>query len=148
MKLALLALAFVAGIAIAVQTAVNSQLRVRLHDPMHATLVSFVVGTVFAVLYCVSTRSPLPESTIISQSPWWIWTGGLLGVLFIWSSVVVGPRLGVAMFLTLVMAGQMITSLIIDHYGWLHMEAVKANPWRVIGVVIVMVGATIVTWTK
>jgi transporter family-2 protein len=147
MKFALLALALLAGIAIAVQTAVNSQLRARMHDPMQATLVSFAVGTIAAIAYCLVIRHPWPAANIF-ESPWWIWTGGLLGIIFVWSTVVVAPQIGGAMFLSLVIAGQLVTSLFIDHYGWLQMETVRANPFRILGVVIVVIGATIVSWSK
>lgn len=148
MKLAFLALSFVAGVAIAVQVAVNSQLRGRLHDPMHATLISFFVGGTISILYCLIVRSPLPDSSTLTTAPWWIWTGGALGILYVWSTVVVGPHVGIAMFLSLVIAGQMLTSLLIDHFGWLQMPAVPLSPLRLCGIVLVVVGATMVSWTK
>jgi transporter family-2 protein len=147
MKFALLVLALLAGISIALQTAVNSALRARLHDPMHATLVSFVVGTLVAILYCAVVRSPLPDRTIW-DGPWWMWTGGLLGIVFVWSTVVIAPQIGGAMFLSLVIAGQLLMALLIDHFGWLQMEAIRTNPIRILGVALVVVGATVVAWSK
>lgn len=148
MKLLFLAIAFVAGATSSFQVIVNAQLRTFLTHPMQATWVSFVVGTLVSSVYCLLVRAPLPASDVLTRAPWWVWIGGLLGTLFVWSSIVVSPKIGVAALLCAVVAGQMIASLLIDHFGWLNATPFPANPQRVLGAVLVVIGAVVMATGK
>ncbi len=145
MKLLFLAIAFVAGATSSVQVIVNAQLRTYMIHPMQATLVSFVVGTLVSSAYCLIVRSPWPSSVEIARAPWWVWCGGLLGTLFVWSSIVVSPRIGVAALLCAVVAGQMLASLLIDHFGWFHATPFPVSPQRLLGATLVVIGAVVMT---
>lgn len=151
-KFFFLLVAFVAGATSSFQVVVNAQLRSYLTNPMQATLVSFVVGTMVSSAYCIihglATRSPLPSLVEVSRAPWWVWIGGCLGTLFVWSSIVVSPRIGVAALLCAVIAGQMIASLLIDHYGLCNATRFAANPQRLVGVSLVLVGAILMATGK
>src|SRR6476660_9403978 len=74
------AVVFLAGATIAVQAAINARLGQALGNGMHAVLVSFVIGTVGALLYCLVGAGPIAPADALKAGPWWMWTGGLLGV--------------------------------------------------------------------
>ena len=148
MKLLFLAIAFVAGATSAVQVIVNAQLRTYLVHPMQATLVSFVVGTLVSSAYCLIVRSPWPSAVEVSRTPWWVWIGGLLGTLFVWSSIVVLPRIGVAALLCAVVAGQMLASLLIDHFGWFNATPFPVSSQRLLGAALVLIGAVVMATGK
>ena len=148
MKLLFLAIAFVAGATSSVQVIVNAQLRTYLVHPMQATLVSFDVGTLVSSVYCLILRSPWPASVEVARAPWWVWIGGLLGTLFVWSSIVVSPRIGVAALLCAVVAGQMLASLLIDHYGWFNATPFPVSPQRLLGATLVVIGAVVMATGK
>ena len=142
-------LAFVAGMATSLQVAVNSQGRLRLgiqHWPQ-ATLVNFLGGTLVLIAICAVCRFPLPTFAEMSKAPWWVWTGGVLGILYVSASILLGPMLGNTLFLVLVVSGQLIGALLIDHYGILGSPVKAATPGRLLGVGIVLVGM-IVVWTS
>lgn len=132
--------AFLAGGAIAVQAVVNAGLRMRMNHPLQAVLVSFAIGTVATLVLCLVNRASWPVWEVIRREPWWIWIGGLLGVIYVGTSMVATPRVGVALMLSLGFAGQMVCSVAIDHYGWFGLERRPINPGRMLGVTLLILG--------
>ena len=148
MKLLFVLIAFIAGATSSFQVVVYTQMRTYLVHPMQATLVSFVVGTLASSVYCLILRSPLPALNEVTRAPWWVWIGGLLGTLFVWSSIVVAPRIGVAALLCAVVAGQMLASLMIDHFGWCHAAQFPVTAQRLFGAALVVTGAVVMATGK
>src|SRR5436309_10250693 len=101
------------------QVGVNVQLRNSLGDPITSTFASFVVGAIGLGVYALLTRAHWPSTSSFSGVPAWQWAGGLLGAVYVVSTILVGPRLGAATLLSLVVAGQMIAAMVLDHQGWL-----------------------------
>src|SRR5690349_6099966 len=135
-------LAFAAGLGLALQASVNLELRMRLGQPVLAALVSFVVGTVaLAVLWLVTARGVMrPAGMSLSGAPWWIWIGGLLGAYYIWGAIIATQRLGPALFFGLVVAGQLMASTVIEHYGWLGVARHPISPARIGGALLLLGG--------
>jgi len=141
-------LALFAGAALATQVALNTQLRAAVGTPMQATMISMCIGAFAAFAYTVAARHPWPTASSVSSSPWWGWCGGFLGVFYLWATVVCAPRLGVAVTFGLVIAGQVITSLVLDHFGLLSVPVTLASVQRVIGVVLIVVGVVVMGVAK
>jgi len=127
-----------------VQTGVNSQLSRWMGHPILASLVSFVAGTIALLAYSLILRLPLPPAHSLSQSPWWVWTGGLLGAFFVTASIIVAPRLGAAISITLIIAGQLLVALALDHFGLLGFQERPLNAWRVLGAVLLVIGVALI----
>ncbi|MBX9679214.1 MAG: DMT family transporter [Gemmataceae bacterium] len=132
--------AFLAGGAIAVQAVVNAALRGKMNHPLQAVLASFAIGAVATALMCLIHRTPWPAWDMIRKEPWWIWIGGLLGVIYVGTSMVATPKVGVALMLSLGFAGQMFCSVAIDHYGWFGLDRRPINPGRILGVSLLILG--------
>lgn len=145
MKSLLFLMALVAGVATSAQAVINSQLRGRLTEPMQAATISFTVGTLVCFAYCFLSRIPFPSLDTLKGLPWWMWTGGLLGTFFVWTSILVTRQIGVAAMIGLVVAGQMIASLVIDHYGLFHSLVRPASLPRVVGAGLVILGVAFMT---
>jgi transporter family-2 protein len=136
-------LAFVAGMALTIQVGVNSTLRRGLGDPGMATLVSFLVGTVGLVLFLLLTRTSLPTRTAVAAVPWWAWLGGLVGAFYVVTTVV-GPRLGSATLLALVVLGQLLAALVIDHFGWIGFPQHPLSTVRILGAIMLFGGVLLI----
>ena len=134
------AAAFLCGAVVPLQAAVNAVLRTHLPSAMQSALISFAVGTIALLLYCIADRAPWPTASSLAQVPWWGWTGGIVGVYFVFSSLVVVPKLGAAVTLGIIVAGQMIASLLMDHYGMLGLTQQPITLWRAFGVLLVIAG--------
>jgi bacterial/archaeal transporter family-2 protein len=142
--LLLLLLAVVAGAVLPVQAGINAQLRVTLGNPLAAALISFVIGTVALVLIGLGARISLPPPVVLERAPWWHWTGGLLGAIYVGMMIVLAPRLGAATLIAAVVAGQMLTSLVLDHYALVGFAAHPISLQRLLGAALVIGGVALV----
>jgi bacterial/archaeal transporter family-2 protein len=140
----LLVLAFAAGIVLIVQVGINSTLRHSLGTPVAAALVSFLVGSLALLVFLLASRAPWPARAQLAAAPWWAWTGGLLGACYVLSTIIVGPRLGAAAMLALVVLGQLVTSLLVDHYGWLGFPQHALTPLRLLGAALLFGGVMLI----
>lgn len=138
-----LLLAILTGVALPVQAGVNSQLRGVLGHPVLAATISFFVGTVSLAAYTVAARLSVPAGAL-GRTLWWHWTGGLIGAFFVACAVILAPRLGAATLVAAVVAGQMLASLILDHFGMIGYPRHPMDLWRVTGAVLVMAGVFLI----
>ncbi|WP_234736865.1 DMT family transporter [Tellurirhabdus bombi] len=136
--------AFLTGVANSTQSGVNSQLRQGLSNPLLAAVGSFAIGFFSLIGLQLIIGGPIPTLEAVRQISWWKWTGGLLGAFYIVTVIVAVPRVGVASLLCLSIAGQLIAAVIYDHYGLMGFVQHSANGWRLLGVVLVLVGAILV----
>jgi bacterial/archaeal transporter family-2 protein len=131
------AFGLLAGMAQAVQAAVNTQLRAAVQSPLWAALISFVVGTLGLALLVLATRASFPAQWPARP---WVWCGGLLGVLYVCAAILLLPRLGAGTMLALFVAGQMSMALLLDHFGLLGVPVHTTSPGRLVGAVLVVAG--------
>ncbi len=123
------------------QAAINSKLGGDLGSPILAAFVSFVVGTLALFAYILVTGIPIGNLTSLKNTSYISWTGGLLGAFFVASSVVLVPKIGVAFTFSLLIAGQMIITLVFDHYGLLGVPVKEVNIQRLLGIALIIGGA-------
>jgi transporter family-2 protein len=126
--------AVLAGGGLAVQSAVNAQLRTWLSHPVLAALVSFVVGTAALAVAALASGATRPRPDVVHvvlAAPWWVWLGGVLGAYFVLTAVVLTPRLGPALYFGLLVAGQLLTSLLLEHFGAIGLDPHPVNVGRV-----------------
>jgi len=142
--LQLWSLALAAGVVLIVQVGVNSTLRRSLGTPVAAALMSFVVGTLALVVFLWLSRAPWPGRAQLAAAPLWAWCGGLLGAFYVVATIVVGPRLGAAALLALVVLGQLLTSLLVDHFGWLGFAQHSLTPLRLLGAALLFGGVLLI----
>ena len=139
-----LLLALFAGAMLPLQAGVNSQLARAVGHPVVAALISFAVGTAGLLVYCLLMRYSLPKGAAVAQAPWWAWTGGLMGVVFITVAVTLAPRLGAVRLLSFAIAGQLIFSVVLDHFGLVGFEVRPLNLWRILGIALLLGGVALV----
>jgi transporter family-2 protein len=139
-----LLLAFAAGVVLPFQAGINTQLAHWLHSPIRAAFVSFAVGTVALVVLSALVWRPLPSSARLGNTPWWVWIGGLLGAFYVAGSIVTAPRLGAATLIALVVAGQAVASVVVDHFGMVGFKEQHVTPGRILGMALIVGGVTLV----
>jgi len=138
-----LLLAILTGAILPLQAGVNSQLRGVLGHPVLAAAISFFVGTVALAAYSAVARIPLPSGAL-GRMQWWHWSGGLIGAFYVACAIILVPRLGAATLVAAVVAGQMVASLLLDHYGLVGYARHSIDLWRVAGAVLVMAGVFLI----
>lgn len=103
-----------AGAALAVQGAINGRVSVAARSPLSASWVNFVVGTTLLVLVLIfRTLADGPAINTATQ-PWWLYTGGAIGVLFVATAAFVIAHLGVLLFTLCQIAGQVVGAVVLD----------------------------------
>ncbi len=140
--LALVAVA--AGALLPIQASINGRMRPFVGGPIPATLVSVAVSTTAMIVLAMATQTRIPTSERVSGAPWWVWTGGLLGVVFVLVSLGLVNRLGAAFLFALVVVGQMLASMAIDHYGWHGVAEHPVSPLRLLGVALLLGGVLLI----
>ncbi len=131
------------GASLAVQVGLNAIMRTHLGSAVAAATVNFAVGLALLVAALLFTRAPIPGTAQLGAAPWWAWLAGAAGAAYVASSAVVGPLIGGAAFVAAVVAGQMIASLALDHYGVLGFPERPIDTLRVIGAVLVVTGVVL-----
>ncbi|HEY8663482.1 MAG TPA: DMT family transporter, partial [Propionibacteriaceae bacterium] len=144
MTLVAVVLAVVVGAIIPIQTGVNSRLARAIGVTLLASLVSFGVGTLGLGIVLLATRTPLPLGATAESQPWWIWIGGVCGLIFLTMNMVLLPRIGASATVILPLFGQVVGGLVIDLIGAFGTTARPLTIGRVVGVVLVALGAVLV----
>ncbi len=142
--LLLLPAALAAGMAVPTQFAINSQLRQVVGGPVLAAALSFLVGTIVLFATAAVVRRSVPDLGPIMSAPPWMWLGGLLGAVFVCASIVLIPRLGATTTVGLLLTGQVIASITIDHFGLFGVPVQPASIPRLLGAVLIIIGVVIV----
>ena len=137
-------LALIPGILMPTQAAINNKLSTYVHSPVSSAFISFAVGVVVLFVYMILASIPLNNITLMRNAPPIAWLGGICGAFFVTAVVFVVPRLGFALTFSILILGQMLATLPIDHFGFLDTPVREINIPRIIGVVLVVGGVLLI----
>ena len=136
-----LIIALAAGIALATQSAINTQLAKAMSgEAVIATFISFAVGTIVLFFIALVKTDLWGNLSTIPSQPWWKLIGGVLGAVVVFTTVLLAPKLGITAMLFFIIVGQLITATIIDHFGLIGMPIREVNITKFIGLIIVAFG--------
>ena len=142
-RLLFIVMALALGAILPLQAAINARLAKTAGSPVMAAFISFAVGTIALLLFLI-LAGRFQFRFISSQSPVWIWTGGLLGTFFVAGIVVLLPRLGVVLSFSLVLAGQMFAAILFDQFGWMGMAVREISTGKIIGTILLIIGVFLI----
>lgn len=131
------------GAAAALQAPTNAKLMTAVGSPVNAAFISFAVGTAALGLLAVMLQSR-PDMAAARALPAYAWVGGLYGAVFVVAAAWGVPRLGVATTIILMVAGQLLLSVVLDHFGAMGMPKQPISWGRVAGVGLVVAGVLMV----
>lgn len=131
-----------AGIGLAVQPPTNAALAKASGSVWLASLVSFAMGT--AILFAIWAAADRTMPATLKGAPGWAWLGGLYGACFVAALAYASPRLGLASALTIAVASQLVTALVLDRFGLLGLSAQPISLMRISGVLLVIGGVLLV----
>lgn len=139
-----LAIVVLAGALIATQAGINSQLARTTGHPVFAATISFLVGSAALVLCSVAVRGAWLGGLPLASAPWWVWTGGLAGAVFVVTTAWLAPILGAATLVSVAIAGQVTFALVLDHYGLVGFPERAMSPGRALGAGLLVVGVVMI----
>jgi bacterial/archaeal transporter family-2 protein len=137
-------LAVAAGVSLVVQQALNANLRYALNSAAWSGFMSYLVGVICMAAFALALRDPIPSASVAARIPWWAWSGGLFGAIFIALAIFLIPKLGAATFIALLVAGQMLCSLAFDHFGLLGIPVHPATLVRLAGAAFLILGVVLI----
>jgi len=136
-------LALVSGAFLPLQAALNTKLGKTVGSPLHASLISFLIGSAGLVLYILLTRQTA-SLTALKSAPLYVWIGGLLGACYVTAIILLFPRLGPGLTFGLVVAGQMTLAAFLEHFNILVSQPHPISFIRIVGILLIIVGVILV----
>jgi transporter family-2 protein len=142
-----IAVAFLGGALLSVQICANRRLGASMGgdfgDMLWSAVTSFVVGLVALIACCLVLGRPAHVGAAAERAPWWAWCGGLMGAFYVAATIILLPRLGALLLVGVVVGGQVLASLAIDHFGLLGVEQHALSPMRIVGAALLVVGVAL-----
>jgi transporter family-2 protein len=142
LSIAAVILGVLAGAIVGVQRALNGQINEHSQQSFTTSLLNFAMGTTFLLVLLLFAMtlggmklSPLPAG------PWWIYTGGAIGVLYVAFTSTIVQHLGVLTFTLISVGGQLAGSLLIDLYS--PTDGVQVSIYLVSGIVLTYLGVLV-----
>jgi transporter family-2 protein len=134
-------LALVAGALIPVQAAANATLSRSLQGNVaFSALILFAVAALTTLAALALSRAPLPPLAGLRAAPWWAYIGGAIVATYVLTITFLAPRLGVGSAIALIVTGQIVAALLIDHFGLLRSNVVPVTPVRLLGGLLMVAG--------
>ena len=137
-------LAVAAGISLVMQQALNTNLRTALSSAAWSGFMSYLLGVLCMAVLAFLLRDPVPSAAVAARIPWFAWTGGLFGAIFIGLGIFLVPQLGAATFFALLIAGQMFGSIAFDHFGVLGVPVHPVSAVRIAGAALLVGGVVLI----
>jgi transporter family-2 protein len=130
------------GAIVGVQRALNGQINEHSQQSFTTSLLNFMTGTAFLLVLIIAGMllggnelSPLPSG------PWWVYTGGIIGVIYIAFTSTIVQHLGVLTFTLFSVGGQLVASLVIDLIS--PTDGVSVSAYLVTGIVMTYAGVVV-----
>jgi transporter family-2 protein len=129
----------IAGAVVGVQRALNGQINEHSHQSFTTSLLNFITGTsLLVILILGGVLIGKIELVPLPAGPWWIYTGGTIGVIYIAFTSTIVQHLGVLTFTLFSVGGQLVGSLVIDLIS--PTNGVNVSAYLVTGIVMTYLG--------
>jgi bacterial/archaeal transporter family-2 protein len=135
-------LAVAAGLAGSIQVALMSRLGERV-GVLEALGFSAMLTALLAAVMLVLARRSFAGFERALHQPWWMLTGGVFGLLIVFTVTYAGPRIGVAATVGILIAGQLVMGAAIDRWGLFRSERIPLHWPRLLGIALLAVGAAL-----
>ncbi|WP_019584798.1 DMT family transporter [Deinococcus apachensis] len=141
----LILVAVLAGGLLPAQFATNGALATAFQSVTLTGATSYLVGSVLLV-GLLAARRWQPTWEAARRAPAWSWLGGVVGSAYVVGSVVLTRELGAALATTLVIAAQIITAILLDHFGVLGLPQRRLNRARLLATGLALAALALRLW--
>jgi transporter family-2 protein len=133
-------LALITGALIPIQAATNAAFSKSIGNSYITGLMVFIVGLIGMFLFILFTRASFPSKQALAAAPLYGYLGGLIVATYVIMITILVPKIGVGTAIGLIVTGQIICAVIIDHFGLFNVAVRSINLPRSIGIVLMIVG--------
>jgi transporter family-2 protein len=139
-----LGLALVTGALIPIQAATNAVFSKNIGSPFVTGLMVFVVGLIGMLVFILLSRTPFPGRQQLASSPLYGYLGGIIVATYVVMITILTPRIGVGTAIALIVTGQIICAVLIDHFGLFNVAVRSISITRMAGVLMMIGGIYLV----
>ena len=136
-------MALVAGTFLPVQAGLNTKMGKAIESPVYASMISFITGAIAVFLYILVTKQHVSWAGLRS-APAYTWVAGALGAFYVTTVILAFPQIGPALTFGLVVLGQMLIAVVLDHFNILVAHQHSINIWRILGIILIVGGVVLV----
>lgn len=147
MKVSLFLLALFLGVVLAVHLSMNAQVGVIVKNSKMANALFWTIGAAAAILVATTSWDAAFFSRL-KEVPMWLLTAGIIGGCLVFAIAWTIPQIGAGPAFVLMVVGQILTGLICSHYGLLGSPVEHVSWTKVLGAILLVGGASIVTFFK
>lgn len=133
----------IAGAFLPMQGSMNSKLAKAGENPVYASMISFTIGVLALVAYILLTSQNVSWKGL-KDAPSYSWLGGVLGAFYVTVIVFAFPKIGPGLTFGLVVAGQLITSIVMEHFQIMGTPHQPISLGRIVGVLLIIIGVVAV----
>lgn len=133
-------LALITGALIPIQAATNAVFSKSIGNPVITGLMVFIVGLAGMILFTLFSRTSLPNVQQLSSAPAYSYLGGLIVATYVVMITILAPRIGVGPAIGLIVTGQIICAVLIDHFGLFNVASHPMSMTRIAGVLLMIAG--------
>lgn len=131
-----------AGAIVGVQRALNGQINESTNQSFATSWLNFIMGTTFLVIFLtIGVLINRADVVALPAGPWWMYTGGTIGVIYIAFTSTIVQHLGVLTFTLISVGGQLVGSLLIDLYS--PTQGVQVSAYLVTGILMTYLGVVV-----
>ena len=129
------------GIVLAIMISLNGGFGNISGNYASSVIIHFVglIGIIFVLIF---TKSKIKN---LKGIPFYMFTGGLIGILTVLFTNIGFMGLGVSLTVSLSLLGQLVTSLVIDHFGYFNMTVVEFDKKKILGLIVIIAGIYVMT---
>src|ERR1043165_2205222 len=143
-----LALALITGALIPIQAATNAAFSKSIGNPIITGLMVFIVGLAGMILFILISRTSFPMRQQLTATPLYGYLGGLIVATYVVMITILVPRIGVGTAIGLIVTGQIICAVSIDHFGLFNALVRKVDISRLAGMLLMIAGVYLVMRNK
>jgi len=142
-KLGWIILVLITGALLPIQAGLNTKMGKVVANPFWASFISFAVGMVALLVFILLTKQKMNAGSL-AEVPKMYWLAGVLGAFYITVMIFAFPRIGAALTFSLLIAGQLSVSLLLDHYQVLVQQQQSINIYRILGLLLIIAGVIVI----
>ena len=143
MKYLIIIATLVMGSILPIQAALNGKLMRTFGHPTIGATISFLTGTIVLFIYAFAVRANFQVS-LVKETQWYHWVGGIIGAIYVTGIIMIIPRLGAALAFSLIVAGQLMMSVLMDHFGLFGVPVNPVTPVKILGFLLLLAGVILI----
>ena len=143
MKYLIIIATLVMGSILPIQAALNGKLMRTFGHPIIGATISFLTGTIVLFIYAFAVRANF-QISLVKETQWYHWVGGIIGAIYVTGIIMIIPRLGAALAFSLIVAGQLMMSVLMDHFGLFGVPVNPVTPAKMLGFLLLLAGVILI----